>query len=134
LGFSLAILDTDILVALLKGAPDATEKIRKLEEKSERVSTTVITAYELLKGASISSNPQENLMKVEDAISSLQVLDLSLKACKEASKIYGALRKTGSVIGEFDILIAAIARTYDETIITRDTHFKLIRGTKLIEW
>lgn len=130
----MAVLDTDVLVALLKGAPDAIEKIRQLEEKSERIATTIITAYELLKGAGISSRPQENLKKVKDSISSLQVLDLSFKACEEASKIYRDLRKTGSVIGEFDILIAAIARTYDETIITRDEHFKLIRGTKFVEW
>ena len=130
----MAVLDTDILVALLKGAPDATGTIRKLEEKGDRIATTIITAYELLKGAYISSRPQENLMKVRDAISNLQVLDLSYKACEEASKIYRDLKKTGTIIGEFDILITAIAKTYDETIITRDEHFKLIRGTKLIKW
>ena len=130
----MAVLDTDILVALLKGAPDATGKIKKLEEKGDRVATTIVTAYELLKGAYISSRPQENLMKVKDTISNLQVLDLSYNACEEASKIYRDLRKTGTVIGEFDILIAAIAKTYDETIIIRDEHFKLIRGTKLIKW
>jgi tRNA(fMet)-specific endonuclease VapC len=130
----LAVLDTDVLVALLKGALDATGTIRKLEEKGERIATTIITAYELLKGAYISSRPQENLMKVKDAISNLQVLDFSFNACEEASKIYRDLRKTGAIIGEFDILIAAIAKTYDETIITRDEHFKLIRGTKLAKW
>jgi tRNA(fMet)-specific endonuclease VapC len=130
----LAVLDTDILIALLKEEPDAIEKIRKLEEKSERIATTIITVYELLKGACISSRPQENLKKVKDSISSLQVLDLSFKACEEASEIYRDIRKTGSVIGEFDILIAAIARTYGETIITRDEYFRLIRGTKFIEW
>jgi len=130
----LAILDTDLLVALLKGEPDASKKIKTLEEKSERIAITIITAYELLKGAYISSRPQENLVKVRDSISNLQVLDLSLKACEEASKIYSGLRKTGSIIGEFDILIAAIARTYDENIITRDEHFKLIPGTKLANW
>ena len=130
----MAVLDTDILVALLKGAPDATGTIRKLEEKGDRIATTIITAYELLKGAYISSRPQENLMKVRDAISNLQVLDLSFNACEEASKIYRDLRKTGTVIGEFDVLIAAIAKTYDESIITRDEHFKLIRGTKPVRW
>ena len=134
MGFSLAVLDTDILVALLKGSPDATERIRKLEEKNERVATTIITTYELLKGASISSKPEENLEKVRDVISSLQVLDLTLNACEEASKIYRTLRENGNIIADFDILIAAIARTYDETIITRDEHFKSIQGTKHTEW
>jgi len=130
----LTILDTDILVALLKGEPEALEKIRTLEEKGDTISTTIITVYELLKGAYLSSKPQENLTKIRDSISTLQVLELSFNACEEASKIHRDLRKTGSMVGEFDILIAAIANTNEETIVTRDEHFELIRGTKLIKW
>jgi predicted nucleic acid-binding protein len=89
------ILDTDILVALLKGEPEAVQTISGLEEKGDRVATTIVTAYELLKGAYISSKPKENLLKVQDIISNLQVLDLSLQACEEASKIYLELRKAG---------------------------------------
>jgi tRNA(fMet)-specific endonuclease VapC len=128
------ILDTDILVALLKGEPEAVQTISGLEEKGDRVATTIVTAYELLKGAYISSKPKENLLKVQDIISNLQVLDLSLQACEEASKIYLELRKAGRLIGEFDALIAAIARTCDETIMTRDEHFTFIRGIKVTEW
>lgn len=130
----MTILDTDILVALLKGAPDATEKIRSLEEQGNQVSTTIITAYELLKGAQISFKAQENLTKVRELFSSLHILELSYNACEEASKIYEELRKTGSMIGEFDILIAAITRTCNETLLTRDEHFELIRGMKIINW
>jgi predicted nucleic acid-binding protein len=128
------ILDTDILVALLKGEPKAIQMIRAIEEKNERIVTTIVTAYELLKGAYISSKPKENLAKVQDIISNLLVLDLSLKACEEASKIYRDLRKAGNLTGEFDVLIAAIARTYDETIVTRDEHFEFIRGIKVTNW
>jgi tRNA(fMet)-specific endonuclease VapC len=130
----LTILDTDILVALLKGAPEATEKIRSLEEQGNQVSTTLITAYELLKGAQISYKAQENLTKVRDLFSSLHILELSYNACEEASKIYRELRKTGTMIGEFDILIAAITRACDETLLTQDEHFELIRGMKIINW
>ena len=128
------ILDTDILVALLKGEPDAIQTIRALEEKNDRIATTAVTAYELLKGAYISSKPKENIEKVQEIISNVQVLDLSLKACEEASKIYRDLRKAGSLIGEFDVLITAIARMYDEIIMTRDEHFTFIRGIKVTEW
>jgi tRNA(fMet)-specific endonuclease VapC len=127
------ILDTDILVALLKGEQGAIQTISALEETNGRIATTIVTAYELLKGAYISSKPKENLVKVREVISNLQVLDLSLQACEEASKIYRDLRKTGSSIGEFDVLIAAIAVTYNETIMTRDEHFKSIRGIEATE-
>lgn len=130
----MTILDTDIIVALLKGAPEALEKIKTLEEKGDTISTTIITVYELLKGAYLSSKPQENLMKIRDSISTLQVLELTFNACEEASKIHRDLKKTGCMVGEFDILIAAIANTNDETIVTRDEHFEPIRGIKLIKW
>jgi len=130
----LAILDTDILVSLLKGDSDATEKIRTLEDRGEQLSTTIVTAYELLKGAYISSRSDENLVKVRDSILNLQVLDLSLVACEEAAKIYKQLKEKGELIGEFDILIAAITRSHDEMLVTRDEHFRSIKEIKIIKW
>jgi tRNA(fMet)-specific endonuclease VapC len=105
-----------------------------LEGKNGEVATTIITVYELLKGAYSSSKPKENLTKVQNVISNLQVLNLSFQACEEASKIYQDFRQAGRLIGEFDVLIAAIARTYDETIMTRDGHYSFIRGIKVTEW
>jgi tRNA(fMet)-specific endonuclease VapC len=130
----LTALDTDILVSLLKGAPDAVEKIRALEERGNRISTTMITAYELLKGAYISSRADENLAKVRESISNLQVLQLSFGAAEEASRIYKEIRERGNLIGEFDVLIAGIVKFHDESLVTRDEHFKSIRGMKLINW
>ncbi len=130
----MAALDTDILVSLLKGVPDAVEKVRELQESGSPISTTMITAYELLKGAYISSRPQENLSKVSDIISNLKVLELSFGAAEEAARTHKDLRDRGRLIGEFDVLIAAIVMFYDEALVTRDAHFKTIRGIKLIKW
>jgi tRNA(fMet)-specific endonuclease VapC len=120
------------MIALLNGSPDAVEKVRELLEDSSPVVTTVITAYELLKGASLSSKRQENLIDVKEAISNIQVLDLTINACEEASNIFSNLRKAGRLISEFDILIAAIAKTNNEAILTQDKHFSAISGLKLI--
>jgi predicted nucleic acid-binding protein len=119
---------------LLKGAPDAVEKIRALQESGNRISTTMITAYELLKGAYISSRADENLAKVRESISNLQVLQLSFGAAEEASRIYKEIRERGNLIGEFDVLIAGIVKFHDESLVTRDEHFKSIRRMKLINW
>jgi len=128
------ILDTDILIALLKGETDANKAMQGLEEKSDRVATTIITAYELLKGAYLSSKPKDNLAEVQKLLSNIEVLDLTLQACEEASKIYRDLRKAGCLIGEFDVLIAAIARVHNEPIMTRDEHFTPIREINVTDW
>ena len=128
------VLDTSVLVSLLKGDPRAIDSFKILEEEGSQLSTTTITAYELLKGASISSRPDANLRKVRDSLSNLRVLDLSWGACEEASRIYKELREKGKVIGEFDILIAAVTRFNDEYLLTHDEDFRAIRGMKIVMW
>jgi tRNA(fMet)-specific endonuclease VapC len=128
------ILDTDALVALLKGEPAADEAIRRLEEKDDQVATTIISAYELLRGAYVSSEPERNLAEVHEVLSNTEILDLTLQACEEASKIYRDLRKKGCLIGENDVLIAGIAKTHAEVVMTRDAHFKLILAITAVEW
>jgi tRNA(fMet)-specific endonuclease VapC len=132
----MAILDTNILVSLLKGDSDAKSKINSLRSSGTDILTTTITAYELLKGAAISSRSTENLERVWDLLSTIDALELSHEACEEASKIYSELRAKGTMIGEFDILIAAIAKSTsdDQSLVTRDEHFKKIKGLKMERW
>jgi len=132
----MAILDTNILVSLLKGDSDAKSKINALRSSGTDLLTTTVTAYELLKGAAISSRSIENLERVWDLLSTVDTLEISLEACEEASKIYSELRARGTMIGEFDILIAAIVKsTSDEhSLVTRDEHFKNIKGLKMEKW
>jgi len=59
-------------------------------------------------------------------------MELSPEACAEAARIYCELKDSGNLIGEFDILIAAIAKTNHEPLLTYDQHFKAIDGLHLI--
>jgi len=128
------ILDTDALISLMNGDPSANNAIRALEEKEDRIVTTIISAYEILRGAHISSCPERNLTKVQDVLANVHVLDLTLQACEEASKIYADLQKKGWPIGEYDVLIAGIAKAHAETILTRDKHFNLVQGISTVTW
>lgn len=121
------------MIPFLKGTPEAVSKVIEVSN-NDHVLITVITAYELLKGARLSSKPQENLEDVKKAIFNMQVLDFSIEACEEASSIFCELRKSGKMISEFDVLIAAIAKTKGEAILSRDQHFKSIKGIELIQF
>ena len=128
------ILDTDALIALLNGEPAANETIRRLEEKGDQVATTIISAYELLRGAYISSEPERNLAEARELLSNIEILDLTLQAAEEASNIYRDLRKKGCLIGDNDVLVAGIAKAHADAVITRDAHFRLIRAITAVEW
>jgi tRNA(fMet)-specific endonuclease VapC len=128
------ILDTEVIVALLKGEAEANKALEKLNENGEQAATTILTAFELLRGAYISANPQRNLTEVKELLANIKIFDLTLQACEEASKIYNDLKKTGQLIGEMDTLIAAIAKANAETVMTRDKHFSRIQGIKTVPW
>jgi predicted nucleic acid-binding protein len=121
-------------VGLLKGDKKAITTINKLQCAGEPLRTTIITAYELLKGAAISSKPEENLAIIRDLLFSIPILTLSYGSCEEASRIYSKLKRKGQIIGDFDILIAAIVIYNDETLISRDEHFRLIENLNLQMW
>jgi len=128
------ILDTDALVALLKGLPQADVALKRLEENDDQIATTIISAYELLRGAYISSNPEKNLAEVRELLSNMEVIDLTFQACEEAARIYRNLRKSGHLIGEDDVIIAGIAKASGGTLLTRDAHFKLVQGLNTMRW
>jgi tRNA(fMet)-specific endonuclease VapC len=121
------------MVAFLKGLPDIVDKIDVLT-KNGNVAITTITYYELLKGASFSLMRQENLSEIKKVIASMVVVDLSLDACAEAAEIYRELKEDGRLIGEFDIIIAAMARTNHEALLTFDKHFKYVKGLEIANW
>jgi tRNA(fMet)-specific endonuclease VapC len=75
-------LDTDILVALLRGDEEAVRVLEKLQRVGELPKTTIITVYELFKGAAASAKPMENIRIVEELLQNLTVLGLDVEACK----------------------------------------------------
>ena len=127
-------MDTDILISFLRGDEKAVTVVKKLEGIKKPLRTTIVTTYELLKGASISSKPEENLLRVRRLVSGMEVLTLHEDACEEASKISKELRASGRMISEFDILIAGIVIHNDELLVSGDDHFGQVQVLKFEKW
>ncbi len=130
----MTIIDTSVIIPFLNGLLEEVKRVCDMSRTNDQVEITIITAYELLKGAYLSSKREENLKDIKEVISSIQVLELSPEAFEEASKIFYGLRKSGKMISEFDILIAAIAKTNGEAILTHVKHFELMQGLDLASW
>ncbi|MEM0030554.1 MAG: PIN domain-containing protein [Candidatus Nitrosocaldus sp.] len=58
-------LDTDVIVALLRGDERALEIIDRLQKSNGVLKTTAITVYELIKGASISAINDDTRLVME---------------------------------------------------------------------
>lgn len=123
----LACLDTTFLIDYLRGTERARIKYSSLrnnnELDSELLSVSIITAYELEKGAKLSKNNVKDLKLVRDLLSELTILNFDQKSIDLALDIYSDLSKKGRVIGEFDILIAATCLASNQSLITNDQDF-----------
>ncbi len=118
------LLDTDVIINHLRRK----EKIREAIIR-DGVSISIITLGELLYGASKSANRENGLQATEGFLKefTVEILPLSTKIMHEYARVKTMLETKGNRLDEFDLLIAATAKTHKLTLLTRNlNHFKRI--------
>ena len=113
------VLDTGLLIDLLKGKPELANIIKSIGENN--LSTTVFNKYELLRGAG-----RANIGKVKELLDKLTIYEFSEEAMQESVKIYKNLKERGKSIGEIDILVAGTSFANGELLYAGDRDFENI--------
>lgn len=127
------VIDTDILIDLLRNVKKVVGFLAEIEERGNLLSTTVINAFELYHGAHKSREREHNLLATRKLLNRLILLPLELRSAEAAGRIYAELETKGQPIGLRDALIGAITLTKGYTIITRNVeHFQKITGLTAI--
>lgn len=133
--FVMAILDSDILIATLRGNEDALRVINALKVEGQILATTVINAYELLLGAYLHPDVKEKIIEVGTILNSLTIHSLQSQMTNLAAGISAKLIKTGAIIDFQDIAIATITIANNEILVTRNVkHFERIKELKIRKW
>ena len=119
-----ALLDTNVVIAIFEGVPEATRYFQKCSE----VFLCVPVIGELRYGALASTRVKENLQRLDRFATTMLVLP-----CDSGTTIcYGdvkyAQRKKGRPVPDNDLWIAAIARQHGLKVVSRDSHFTQIDG------
>jgi predicted nucleic acid-binding protein len=133
----MACLDTTFLIDWLRGSEGARKKYEQLRsdaDEGRQLSASIITAYELEKGARLSKNPEKDLKVVRDLLSEVMILELDLRAADLSSELYSDLSRRGKLIGEFAILIAASCIATGQTLVTNDGDFDAITRLSKIRY
>ena len=123
-------LDTNIIIDIFRGEEKVISKIEDIWGKS--IFITSITACELYKGAYGHKNSEDKIKIVNEFIKNVEIVSEDQMSCKEFGRIWQNLRKKGSQIGDFDILIGSIVKTNNLIFVTKDKHFKKIDMEVLI--
>ncbi|TVQ41955.1 MAG: type II toxin-antitoxin system VapC family toxin [Gloeocapsa sp. DLM2.Bin57] len=126
------LLDTNICIAILKGKINAVDNFSSLYQQSY-LSTLILG--ELYKGVYCSTKVTENLATLNHFVSQLPLVVFDEKAALEFGKIQGELRKIGKPTGHLDALIAGVARSRNDILVTDNTrHFENIANLHLNNW
>ncbi|MGB9740484.1 MAG: type II toxin-antitoxin system VapC family toxin [Candidatus Bathyarchaeia archaeon] len=127
------IIDTDVLVDMLRGVERTVAFLAELERKGSTLSTTVINVFELYYGAYKSKKKLQNLTATRKLLKRMVTLKMGLKSAEKAAQIHAELEAEGQPIGIRDVMIGAIAVTRNCILITRNVeHLKKIKDLKLL--
>ncbi len=124
----LIILDTDVVIDFFTGIFPEAEGVLKLISQEE-AALTAISVFELYAGI----EGKRRLGQIETFIRDLTILPLDVIEAALAGKIFTQLKSKGQLIGNRDILIAAVCLTNGLTLYTKNViHFSKIKDIQIL--
>ena len=128
------LLDTNVIIGVLREAPQVLENYRALPPKIPKAITTFSVA-ELYEGLNLltqvgTQEAQKRILEhIFDAFDGRNlILTLTRQGAKRYAQLSVSLRKHGTPIPVIDLLIGTIALLTNSTLITTDkNHFQLLK-------
>jgi tRNA(fMet)-specific endonuclease VapC len=128
------LLDTNTCIRYLNGrAPNIRTKVLAISHKDIAIST--ITMAEMLYGSAKSQTPDTSRAKQQKFFDRFAQLPFDAASASQYGRIRAALEKSGTPIGQLDLLIAAIALARGLILVTHNTReFQRVDGLVINDW
>jgi tRNA(fMet)-specific endonuclease VapC len=132
------MLDTNICIFAIRGARKNSKIYQNLYEKIKNQTDIAISSLvlaELMHGVELSESSEENRSALADFLCGIEVLPFTEDTAEEYGEIRADLQKRGQLIGVFDMLIAAHAKSQNAILVTNNIRdFERIQGLVLEDW
>lgn len=127
------LLDTNICIAIENQNSKA---LAQFYPKYAQCYVTTIVIAELYKGAYCSQLVEDNLSRIQELVRLMPtIVEFDQNAAIEFGIIQGELRRIGRPTEDIDALIAAVARSRGDMLVTHNTRdFINISGLQLEDW
>lgn len=128
------LLDTNICIYIAKYNPPAVRE-RFTRHLANELVMSVITVGELRFGAEKSQSKGRAMAVIDDLISLMNIEALAEDVADHYGEIRAALQKSGQMIGNNDLWLAAHARTNGWVLVTNnEKEFLRVDGLKVENW
>jgi tRNA(fMet)-specific endonuclease VapC len=126
------LIDTNICIYFIKGLYDLKSKFEKVDPENCYISE--ITLAELKFGVENSEKKEKNQKVLENFLTGVKVLPI-FHCIDLYAKEKARLRKAGTPIDDFDLLIGVTSVAHNMIMVTNNTkEFKRINGIDLEDW
>ena len=128
------MLDSNILIAALKGEPPALLN-RLAGLAPSRICVSSVVLGELLTGAAKSRDPQAKVAALTELTHAMEGIPFDHEAALAYADIRSALEEKGQPIGPLDTLIAAQAVSRNLVLVTANLReFRRVPGLRCENW
>ena len=124
------LVDTNIVIALFAKEVVVQQHLAEADE----VFLSSIVLGELYYGAQKSAHVETNISRINMFAAGSSVLGCDTVTAQHYGVIKDYLRTKGRPIPENDIWIAATAKQYHLTLVTRDEYFQAVEGVAVGYW
>lgn len=129
-----ALVDTDILSAVMRKHGMAVERARSYLQLHRHFTFSVITRYEVLRGL-LAKGAVKQLATFDQLCAASLVLPITDAIIVQAATIYAGLYQRGMLISDADILIAGTAITHELSVVTNnEAHFGRVPKLRIENW
>ena len=126
-------LDTDIIIGHFRGDSQIMGRLNSIS--MEELFITPVTLCELYRGVFLSANLEKDRSLVEKLLERVNILNFDLSACEIFGNAYKALKQSGKLTQDSDLMTASICISNNVTLITRNKkHFENIKGLVVDVW
>jgi tRNA(fMet)-specific endonuclease VapC len=129
----LYLLDTNIVIAALKGQPEVRERLEALAINEMRLSAIVLGELEF--GAEKSAHGERNRARLAALAERLPLVGIDATTTRHYAQVRALLERQGTPIGANDTWIAAQALAIKATLVTdNEREFLRVPGLLLENW
>ncbi len=127
------LLDTNILIALSKQRAGLADRLEGIPAEAVLLSSVVVAEIEY--GIAKSRRRAHNRKVFDALLSGFRVLAFDAAAASLYGPIRATLERRGRLIGPYDLMIAAHAKSIDAVLVTDNVReFRRVEGLKIVNW
>lgn len=127
------MLDTNILIAALKGQPEVRQRLEAVPLSAMRLSAIVLGELEF--GAEKSIHSERNRARLAALTQRLPLVGIDYATTRHYGQVRALLERQGTPIGANDTWIAAQALAIEATLVTdNEREFSRVPGLVLENW